>query len=100
MLIEPSNGLTDIHPPFVGFNEVVKMKVLERVALSDASFRPLVDIDKRGVGVGSLTPLLDESLEVESSSPISELPRTISDRLERDDIGVIDSRHDDWKRRK
>ena len=39
-------------------------------------------------------------MKVETSPPISELPRTISDRLERDHIGVIDSRHSDWRREK
>ena len=37
-------------------------------------------------------------MEVETSSSISELPRTISDRLEWDNISVVDSRHSGWRR--
>ena len=51
MLVEPSNGLTDIRPPFVGFYEIVKLEVFERITLSDTSFRPLVDVDKGRVRV-------------------------------------------------
>ena len=98
MLVQPSNGLTDIRPPFVGFHKIVKLEVLERIALSDTSLGPLINIDKVWVGVKPGTPLLHKPLHVEASSPISELPRTISDRLEGDGIGVHDSRHVDWRR--
>ena len=37
-------------------------------------------------------------MKVESSPPKCELPRTVADRLERDHVGVIDSRHSDWRR--
>ena len=100
MLVKPSNGLTDIRPPFVGFHEVMKLEVFKRIALSDTSFRPLVNVDKRRVWVYPRTSLFGEPLKVETSSPISELPRTVADWLEGDDIGVVDSRHDDWRRRR
>ena len=46
----------------------------------------------------SLNPLLHELLNVETFLSIDELPRTVADRLEWDDIGVVDSRHCDWRR--
>ena len=76
----------------------MELEILERIALSDTPFGPLINVDKRRVGIGPGTPLLNESLKVEAGPPISELPRTISDRLERDHIGVVDSRHVDWRR--
>ena len=76
----------------------MELKVFERVTLSDTPFRPLINVDKGRVGVGPRTPLLDKLLEVEASPPIGELPRTVANRLERDDIGIVDSRHDDWRR--
>ena len=38
--------------PFVGFHEVMKLEVLERVALSNTPLRPLVNIDKGRVWGG------------------------------------------------
>ena len=76
----------------------MELKVLERVTLSDTPFGSLVNVDKGWVGINPRTPLLGESLKVEASTSISELPRTVSDRLERNHVGVVDSRHDDWRR--
>ena len=73
----------------------MELEILERVALSDTAFGSLINIDKRQVGGGPRTPLLDEPLKVETSAAIGKLPRTIADGLERDDIGVVDSRHVD-----
>ena len=95
MLVESSNDLTNIRPPFVSFHKVVKLEIFKRIALSDTPFGPLVNVDKGRVGVYPRAPLLGESLKVEASPPKGKLPRTIADRLERDDVGVIDSRHDD-----
>ena len=98
MLVKPSNGLTDIRPPFVGFYEIMKLEVFKRIALSDTSFRPPVNVDKGWVGIDPRTPLLGKSLKVETSSPISKLPRTIPDGLEGDNISVVDTRHSSWRR--
>ena len=95
MLVESSKDLTDICPPFVGLHKIMELEVFKRIALSDTPFGPLINVDKRWVGIDPRTPLLGESLEVEASSPISELPRTIADRLEGNDVGVVDSRHSD-----
>ena len=76
----------------------MELKVFERIALSDATFGPPINIDKRWVGVKPGTPLLHEPLHVETGSPISEFPRTISNRLKGDGVGALDSRHVDWKR--
>ena len=86
-------SVTNIRPPFVGLHKIMELEVLERVALSNTPFGPLINIDKGWVGIDPRTPLLGESLKVESSSPISELPRTVSNRLEGNDVGVVDSRH-------
>ena len=98
MLVGSSNDLTDIRPPFVGLHEIVKLKVFERIALCDTTFGPSIHIDKGWVGIKPGAPFLHEPLHIEASSPISEFPGTISDRLEGDGIGVHDSRHVDWRR--
>ena len=82
-------------PPFVSLHKIMELKIFKCVALSDTTFGSLIYVDKGWVGIGPRTPLLDETLKVETSSAIGELPRTISDRLERDNISVVDSRHDD-----
>jgi hypothetical protein len=93
MLVESSNDLTDIRPPFVGFHKVMKLEVLERVTLNRATFGPLIHVDKGRVRGGPGTPLLLESLNVEPGPAKGELPRTVADRLEGDDVGIVDSRH-------
>jgi hypothetical protein len=47
-----------------------------------------------------LTPLLHKSLGVESILGVGELPGTVANRLERDNIGVVDLRHGNWRRRR
>ena len=76
----------------------MELEIFERIALSDTPFGPLVDVDERRVWVYPRTPLLGKSLKVEAGSSISELPGTISNRLEGNDVGVIDLRHCDWRR--
>ena len=78
----------------------MELQVLERVTFSNTTFGPLVHVDKGRVGGSPRTPLLYELLKVEASPGIGELPRTITDRLEQDNIGVIDTRHVGWRRRK
>ena len=51
MLVEPSSDLTNIRPPFVGFYKVVKLEVFERIALSETTFRPLIDVNEGWVRV-------------------------------------------------
>jgi hypothetical protein len=93
MLVESSKDLTDIRPPFVGLHKVMELEILERVTLNRATFGPLIYVDKRRVGGGPQAPLLLESLNVEAGPTESELARTVTDRLEGDDVGVVDSRH-------
>jgi hypothetical protein len=71
----------------------MELEVLERIALDRAMFGPLVDIDKGRVWGGPWAPLLHKSLNIEPFPGKGELHRPITDRLERDNIGVVDSRH-------
>jgi hypothetical protein len=71
----------------------MELEVLERITLYRATFGPLVHVDKRWVWGSPRAPLLHKSLKVEPVPGKGEFPRSITNRLKRDDIGVVDSRH-------
>jgi hypothetical protein len=75
------------------------LKVLECVTIGNTTFGPLVDIHKSWIRGGPRTPLLDEPLEVELLLGCGKLPRTITDGLEGDGIGVGSTMHDSVRRR-
>jgi hypothetical protein len=93
MLVESSNDLTDIRPPFVGLHKVMELEVLERITLNRATFGPLIHATKDGYGA-DLEPLFFSNRWTLNLSPTKgKLARTVADRLEGDDVGVVDSRH-------